>query len=192
MRVTVSPDHVRAAFGAVADDSSFNESRKLFERGQLPVEMLQAMSLRPELLRAFAGFGGALYPGGLLERPVKELVILESSRANACQFCTESHVALIRRLGIAAEPLDALDDPAARTAREQLALEYTRAAMRDSNRVPDAMFARLRQVFTDPEIVELTFLIGFINMLNLFNNCLHVRYHDDYVALDGTAGTSGG
>ena len=183
MRVTVSPDHVRAAFGPLAGDSSFNESRKLFERGQLPVEMLQAMSLRPELLRAFAGFGDALYPGGLLERSVKEFVILESSRDNACQFCTESHVALIRRLGIAAEPLAALDEAAARTPREQLALEYTRAARRDSNRVPDALFARLKQQFSEPEIVELTFLIGFINLLNWFNNCLHVRYNDEFASL---------
>jgi AhpD family alkylhydroperoxidase len=187
MRVTVSPEHVRAAFGAVADDPSFTESRGLAEGGGLPVEMLQAISLRPELLRAFAGFGDALYPGGLLERPVKELVILESSRANACQFCTSSHVALIRRLGIAAEPLTALDDPAGRTERERVALEYTRAAMRDSNRVPDELFDRLRRHFTEPEIVELTFLVGFINMLNLFNNCLGVRYHDDYASLPSAA-----
>jgi AhpD family alkylhydroperoxidase len=187
MRVTVDPAQVRTAFAAVADDPSFDESRGLFEQGKLPVEMLQAMSLRPELLRAFAGFGQALYPGGLLERSVKELVILESSRANACQFCTESHVALIRLLGIAAEPIAALDDAAGRTERERLALEYTRAAMRDSNRVPDELFAGLKRQFTDPEVVELTFLIGFINMLNLFNNCLHVRYHDDYAALDARA-----
>jgi hypothetical protein len=37
-------------------DPSFAESRRLTESGQMPVEMLQAMSLRPELLRSFAGF----------------------------------------------------------------------------------------------------------------------------------------
>ena len=57
--------------------------------------------------------------------------------------------------------------------------------MADSNRVSDELFGRLRQRFTEPEVVELTFLIGFINMLNLFNNCLHVRYHDDYASLGG-------
>lgn len=184
MRVKVSVEHVRAVFGGVAHDPSLAESRALADQGRLPVEMLQAMSLRPELLRAFAGFGEALYPGGLLERSVKELVILEASRANACQFCTESHVAMIRRLGIAAEPLAALDDAEARTGRERLALEYTRAAMHDSNRVPDELFDRLKRQFSEPEIVELTFLIGFINMLNLFNNCLQVRYDDDYATLE--------
>jgi alkylhydroperoxidase family enzyme len=38
----------------------------------------------------------------------------------------------------------------------------------------------LRAAFTDTEIVELTFHIGFITMLNRFNNALRVRYHDEF------------
>ena len=68
MRVTVTPDQILAAFEAVKDDPSFDESRGLWERGQPPVEMIQAMCLRPEILAAFAGFGNCVYPGGLLER----------------------------------------------------------------------------------------------------------------------------
>jgi ribonuclease HI len=41
----------------------------------------------------------------------------------------------------------------------------------------------LKQLFSSRNC-ELTFLIGFINMLNLFNNCLQVRYHDDYAAFE--------
>ena len=55
VRVTVTPDQVRSAFEAVKDDPSFDESRGLWERGRPPVEMLQAMCLRPEILRAFGG-----------------------------------------------------------------------------------------------------------------------------------------
>ena len=45
----------------------------------------------------------------------------------------------------------------------------------------------LRERFTDPELVELTFLIGYINMLNLFNNCLGVRYNGEYSVLQPAA-----
>lgn len=183
MRVHVTPEQVQTAFAAVQDDPSMAESRALVAGGLLPVEMLQAMSLRPEILRAFAGTGEGVYPGGLLERSLKERVILESSRTNACQFCTNSHVALMRQLEIAQDPLASLSDTSL-PERERLALDYTRAVMRDSNRVPDALFAELQAAFADPEIVELTFLIGFINMLNLFNNALRVTYRGDYDALD--------
>lgn len=178
MRISVDSEQVKAAFEAVKDDPSLAESRALFESGRLPVEMIQALSLSPPLLRAFAGFGDALYPGGLLPRALKEKVILESSRANSCQFCTHSHIDIMRGLGISADPLASLDSPG--DERERLALDYTRAAMRDSNRVPDDLFGRLRSVFSEPEIVELTFLIGYINLLNLFNNCLQVTYRGDY------------
>ena len=187
MRVTVSPDQIQSAFEAVKDDPSFDESRGLWERGQPPVEMIQAMCLRPEILRAFAGFGNAVYPGGLLERRVKELVIITASRTNECQFCTFSHLDLVDIADIVAEPIAVIDDTASLVPRERLAIEYTRAAMHDSNAVPDSLASQLHEHFSDPELVELSFLIGYINMLNLFNNLLGVRYNGEYSLLRAPA-----
>lgn len=186
MRVTVTPGQIQAAFEAVKDDPSFDESRGLWERGMPPVEMLQAMCLRPEILRAFAGFGDSVYPGGLLERRVKELVIITASTTNDCQFCTSSHCDLVDIGAILEEPLTLIADTSALSVRERLAVEYTRAAMHDSNAVPEALWAQLHEHFSDPEVVELSFLIGYINMLNLFNNLLGVRYNGDYRVLRPT------
>ena len=152
----------------------------------MPVEMLQAMSLRPEILRAFGGFGGAVYPGGLLERRVQELVIITASRGNECQFCFNAHIDIVKVEDIMAEdPVELMDiQPADMTLRERLAVDYTKAAAADSNNIPDALAVQLKDAFSDPELVELSFLIGYINMLNLFNNLLQVRYHGDYLALE--------
>lgn len=188
MRVTVSSDQIRSAFEAVKDDPSFDESRGLWERGQPPVEMIQAMCLRPEILRAFAGFGGAVYPGGLLERRVQELVIITASEANDSQFCTSAHCDLVDIAGIATNPLALIADPDSLVHRERVAVLYTRAAMTDSNAIPESLIGELHEHFSDAEIVELTFLIGYINMLNLFNNSLAVRYHGEYGLLRARAG----
>ena len=183
MRVTVNAEQIEAAFVAVKDDPSFDESRGLWERGRPPVEMIQAMCLRPEILRAFAGFGGSVYPGGLLERRVKELVIITASQTNECQFCTDSHCDLVDIADILDDPLALIEHPAALPPRERVAVAYTRAAMADSNAIPESLARELHEQFTDPELVELTFLIGYINMLNLFNNCLDVRYGGEYSLL---------
>ena len=188
MRVKVTPEQIRYAFEAVKDDSSFDESRGLWERGQPPVEMIQAMCLRPEILRAFAGFGGAVYPGGVLERRVKELVIITASKTNDCQFCTFSHCDLVDIAEIVADPIVAdplvvIEQTRSLAPRERLAIAYTRAAIADSNAIPEHLVQELHQQFSDPEYVELTFLIGFINMLNLFNNLLQVRYNGEYSVL---------
>lgn len=180
MRVHVDPTRVKEVFGKLKDRPAFAESGRLLEAGKLPVEMLQAMTLRPEILNAFAATGEGVYPGGLLERPLKEKVILKASIDNDCQFCRDSHRALMGQLGIPQAHIDDLESPAHLTARERLALQYTAAVMQDSNRVGDALFAQLQGPFTDPEIVELTFLIGFINLLNWFNNALQITFHQEY------------
>jgi AhpD family alkylhydroperoxidase len=161
-------------------EPGFEESRAIVERGKLPVEMLQTMSLLPEILKAFAGFGNCLYPGGLLERALKEKVILKASLKNSCQFCVNSHYEIMRMVGIPQEQIYQLEEAKNLTERERLALAYTEAVMRDSNRVSDQLFADLKQHFSGPEIVQLTMLIGYINMLNWFNNALQNEYKGDY------------
>jgi AhpD family alkylhydroperoxidase len=180
MRVPVDPREVLKVFKQFMHEPGFEESRAIVERGKLPVQMLQAMSLRPEILKAFAGFGSCLYPGGLLERALKEKVILKASLANACQFCVSSHRVIMRQLGIPPAEIDRLSDSKYLTERERVALAYTQAVMEDSHRVDDSLFSEVERLFSPPEIVQLTLLIGYINMLNWFNNALQVEYRDDY------------
>jgi alkylhydroperoxidase family enzyme len=189
MRVTVTHEQIRTAFEAVKDDPSFDQSRGLWERGKPPVEMIQAMALRPDILRAFAGLGEALYPGGLLERRVQELVIITASQRSECQFCENAHVDMVDIEGIIDDPLSHIADPGPLPARERLAVLYTQAVVADSNNLPDGLMTEIHANFSDPELVELTFLVGYINLLNLFNNSLGVRYRGDYRALlDPVAG----
>jgi alkylhydroperoxidase family enzyme len=188
MRVTVTSEQIRSAFEAVKEDPSFDESRGLWERGRPPVEMIQAMCLRPEILAAFAGFGNCVYPGGLLERRVKELVIITASTSNDCQFCASSHCDLVDIAAIVEDPLVAIEHPESLVPRERVAIEFTRAAIADSNAIPEPLARLLHEHFTDPELVELTFLVGYINMLNLFNNCLQVRYNGEYGVLRAVPG----
>ena len=177
MKVSCPPEDVRAAFASLQDPAGFEESVAAMAAGHLPLEMLQAFSLRPEILQAFAAFNRGTYPDGLLERPLKEKVILWSSRQNSCQFCAGLHTDVALAVGVPPEGVH--DLTADLTPREAAALAYEEAVFTDSNRVPEAVFAELKAQFTDPEIVELTALIGWINALNWFNNALGVRYHGE-------------
>jgi AhpD family alkylhydroperoxidase len=180
MHINPDQNQVKAVFSSLAQDSSFQESRQLAEAGLPVVEMLQAMAVQPALLKAFAGFGDVIYPGGLLPRDLKERVILKASLLNSCQFCSGSHIDLMKNLGISDDPVQHLEDIAQSSARDKAVLEYTETVTKDSNRVTPAQINHLKTWFNEPEIVELTFLIGFINMLNRFNNALGVRYKGDY------------
>ena len=182
MRITIAPAIVAQNFAAFQNNSSLRESAQLFARGLPIAEMIQAFAMNRSVLSAFAAFE-AIYPHGNLERGILEKVILCISTRNACQFCVNSHMDITRALGLSNT---GASDPNApeHSQRERLAIEYALAIHYDSNRVPKDLYERLHGSFTDAELVELTFLIGFINMLNWFNNALDVRYHQEFERVD--------
>ena len=175
MRIQIDSEVVAANFARFAGNPSLRESAQLFATGKPPVEMIQALAMNPGVLAAFSGLAD-VYPCGTLERAVVEKVILSVSRIHECQFCVSSHEVMMTQLGISTD----LASTAALPPRQSLAMEYAELVTRDANRVPDEFFARLREAFNDPEIVELTFLIGLITMLNRFNNALQIRHGGEY------------
>ncbi len=178
MRVTIDPAQVAKTFSQFKENPSFQESAQLFARGRPVLEMLQAMAMNENVLRAFSGLE-SIYPNGTLERGILEKVILRVSQMHQCQFCASSHRDIMNSLGINAD----LENADKHTLRERLAMEYAESITRDSNRVPDELFTRLKANFSDSEIVELTFLTGLITMLNRFNNALQVRYNGEMTGM---------
>ncbi len=182
MRIRVDEAKIRSFFEEVKDDPSFEHSRRLSERGQLPLEMIQALLIHPDILRTFMSFTPSIYPGGQIERVLKEKMIIKASQLNDCQFCVDSHCDFIQDFGVRKG-----QELAPTSERERVALEYTEVVTKNANMVSEDLFARLKAVFTDEEIVELTFAIGWINMLNRFNNALQIRYHGEYGRLKAEA-----
>jgi alkylhydroperoxidase family enzyme len=84
---------------------------------------------------------------------------------------------LARRLGATEAELAALakGDLAAFRARERAALKFAEELTRDSNNVPQELFAELRQHFSEGEIVEITAVAGIFNYFNRFNNALQME-----------------
>ena len=58
---------------------------------------------------------------------------------------------------------------------ERVALEYAEAITYTDRQVDDALFARVKAHFTEPQIVELTAAIAFENFRSKFNPTLGVE-----------------
>jgi alkylhydroperoxidase family enzyme len=80
-------------------------------------------------------------------------------------------------LGITNEKIDALADYAKSplyTEEERLVLAYADAMTITGREVSDEMFERLRKVYDDDRIVELTMIIAWENSSSKFNRALRV------------------
>ena len=179
MRIKTNQEQLAIAFATLEHNESFQEINSILKQGGQPHDMVKTMAMYPPLLEAMETLGDAVYPGGSLPRELKELIILQSSINNSCQFCTNSHIDIARGLGISEDPVKMLQDTKNLKPEFACAIAYLNAIFKDSNRVPESMFDALREHFTEGEIVELTFMIGYINMLNWFNNALQVEYRGE-------------
>ncbi|HMA34582.1 MAG TPA: hypothetical protein VKY74_08880 [Chloroflexia bacterium] len=80
-------------------------------------------------------------------------------------------------LGLADEKILALADYATSPlydAEERVALEYADRMTITGQEVSDDLFARLRQVYSDDQLVELTAIIAWENASSKFNRALRI------------------
>ncbi|WP_428663791.1 carboxymuconolactone decarboxylase family protein [Reyranella sp.] len=61
------------------------------------------------------------------------------------------------------------------SASERVALEYAEAVTYTDRQVDDVLFAKVKEHFTEPQIVELTAAIAFENFRSKFNPTLGVE-----------------
>ena len=113
-----------------------------------------------------------------LPKRVLELAIVTVSQLNACHYCVAHHTPFLAVEGVspagAARLLEYRDHPEL-DARDKLVVEYAIAAWEHPNRIPDALFARLREYFTEAQIVELTLRITLCGFFNKFNDALEIE-----------------
>ena len=107
---------------------------------------------------------------GHLDPKLFALMEIRASQMNSCAYCIDMHTKDARALGETEQRLYALAawrETPFYTDRERAALEWTEAvtALGESH-VPDALYERTRAVFTEAELVALTFGVVVINAWN--------------------------
>jgi uncharacterized peroxidase-related enzyme len=113
-----------------------------------------------------------------LPKRTLELAIVTVSQLNACHYCVAHHKPFLAVEGVspagADRLLDYADHPELDDA-DKLVVEYAIATWERPNRVPDALFARLRRHFGEAQIVELTLRITLCGFFNKFNDALQIE-----------------
>lgn len=122
---------------------------------------------------------GALNPMFALEKYIAEsglepklvhLVKMRASQINGCAYCLDMHSIDARAGGETEQRLYTLDawrETPFFTDRERAALAWTEAVtLIAQTHAPDDVYAEMQKHFTEKEIVDLTFVVGTINLWN--------------------------
>ena len=119
--------------------------------------------------QAMFGLGQYLEKCGL-EHQLLHLIEMRASQMNGCAYCLDMHSKDARLAGETEQRLYALNawrETPFFTERERAALEWTEAlTFISQNHVPDELYERVRQQFSEAEMVNLTMAVVTINSWN--------------------------
>ena len=135
------------------------------------------MAHRPPIFRNAWLMLTELAEEGVLSKRHLELRLVTASLINQCTYCVSHHapklaVAAISEAG-AARLLDYKDHPEL-DAVDKLVVEYAVAVTNNWNRTRDEIFARLKQHFSEAQIVEMTWRTALCGAFNRFNDILQL------------------
>ena len=163
-------NEVDSSITAVFDDS-------LRERGNVPY-FFRTLAHRPSIMTTAWAHMQAVLAEGTLPRALKELAVIRTSQLNRTPYCLASHTMMAKKLGCTDIKLDALADYATDeqfSERERLAIHLAERMTQDPHSYTDADFSRLREQFTEGEVIELVSAIGLFNYFNRANDLLQME-----------------
>ena len=109
----------------------------------------------------------------ILEESLRDLVVLRASQINGCGFCVDMHTKDARASGETEQRLYGVsvwEEMPFYTERERAALAWTEAlTLVAETHVPDAVYERARQQFSEAKMVALTMTVIAINSWNRLN-----------------------
>jgi AhpD family alkylhydroperoxidase len=153
----------------------YRMTRKKVGRVVMPVQLV---AHHPKLLWGYGQMEQAFASSHLVAAGLKDLAQLRVATLIGCPFWIDIGSAVSRKNGVSEEKIEEL--PSYLTSSlfsesEKLVLEYADAMTRTPVEVADALFARLREKFTDGQLVELTATLAWENYRARFDHALGVE-----------------
>jgi AhpD family alkylhydroperoxidase len=143
-----------------------------------PGPIVASLAHIPELLEVTMPFLDIALGPSAVDARTKELVILRTSAMLGCRYCTQTHTVVARKTGLSVEEVAALRGQAPLEAaftdpRERALLGWVEVVA-GPGPVPQAARREARAHLEDPELVELTLLVGATLLLNRFCTALEL------------------
>ena len=146
---------------------------------------INLMHVNPGIVQAMLGLERQVRQARLDHR-LLDLVRMRASQLNGCSYCLDMHSKDARAAGETEQRLYGLNawrETPYYSPRERAALEWTEALTRvaDATGVPDDLYDRVREQFSEDELVHLSLAVVAINGWNRLNIAART-VPGDYVA----------
>jgi AhpD family alkylhydroperoxidase len=162
-----------------ADAATIEFYDRAEERFEMLLNIFKVFGHTPPLGKVFTDSVMEMLQDGELDWTTKELLILKATHRNECQYCVVQHETVSERLGITEDKIAAIageryKDSDLFTDGEKALLELTAQIGEDANAVSDELWARIKEHYTEPQIVEAVYVITQYIAISKFGDALGV------------------
>jgi alkylhydroperoxidase family enzyme len=172
--------------GAIRDPAMLAELDRCRREGTPRPESQAVRAHVPAVFWAFANAWRDTFRNGVMDHGIKELCRVYVSRSVKCDYCGNQRSEKSRNAGMVEDDYrDLLNFEKSKhyDERQKAALAYTEAITWDLE-TDDALWARLKTHFSEPEIVELGFFVALTMGQQRWLRTLNIEHHQ---ILPGTA-----
>ena len=148
------------------------------------LNQVKVFAHRPPAVKHLMGLLLELADEALLPKRYLEIALVVVSKLNECTYCVAHHTPRLVDQGLAPETVARILDPdcPGLDDLDRLVRDYVVQVTDSPGRIRDAMFERLREHFTEAEIVELTLRTALCGFFNRFNDALQIGMEDGVIA----------
>jgi alkylhydroperoxidase family enzyme len=172
----LSPDNPELA-------ENFAHFRRLL--GYVPNNIL-ILSRRPKLVKGMAALASAVWdPANEVDNGLKRLVAYMASKTHGSRYAMAHSAEAAHRSGIDDTKIEAVDDYRTSplyTEAERVALDFAAAAAAQPNAVTDALFDKMKQHWTEGQIVEIAAVVAINGFLNRWNDTMQPPLEEEPAA----------
>jgi alkylhydroperoxidase family enzyme len=149
--------------------------------GFIPNSLL-TMQRRPKMVKGFGALTrGVMDPEGAVDLGLMRLIAHFSSRAAGCQYCEAHSLVAAKIHDVSQEKLDAIWDYQSSplySEAERVALDFALAAGSVPNAVDAELFKRMRQHWSEEQIVQILGAVCLYGFLNRWNDSMATDLED--------------
>ncbi len=160
----------------VTDDEVKGQAKELFEQiknstGKVP-KWMRVMANCEDTLVGFFTLFKSVMDNAPADELLKWKIAYVVSEMNKCEFCVDVTVAKLSSLGLNKEDMENIEKVC--NEKECVAIDYARATAEHAYKIDPELIKKMKENFSDEQIVEITSVIGLFSYINRFNDALKV------------------
>lgn len=153
-------------------------AREVYEKfekdtGEVP-EWVKVMAHSPKILKEFTELFKAIMGSGEIDPYLKWKIGYTVSKMLKCPFCVDVTEKMLQKYGAGTEIIENIKQRKNLPSEEKEVLELVRDVTDDAHLDNPEILSKLKERFSEAQIVEIISVIGLFNYINRFNNTLSV------------------